>query len=419
MTVQRGELLYQQSRFDLAETELRQALGAEPGNAYAHALLALTLIQRKRVDDATDEAKQAIHLAPDFAFAHYALSKVWYEQDRYDEARTAIEEAIRLDPHDADYRFMLAAIHFDKRRWADALRVAEEGLALDAEHPDCANLRAMALVKLGRKDEAGATIDAALARNPENAATHANQGWALLHQGKADQALGFFRESLRLNPHNEWARQGIVEALKARNPVYAVMLRYFLWMSTLSQRAQWGVIIGGYIANRALTQASRANPELAPWLLPLRILYVTFVVLTWTAEPVFNLLLRLNRFGRLALSREQIVESNWIGLAMLLALLSLAAYLVSGLQEAFLVSAMVCGLLIIPLAGTLKTSRGRARTTMWAYTGVLLALGLASLLPALVPSGGVREPNWGLFLAFVVGVMASTWVLNVMISRSA
>ena len=33
---------------------------------------------------------------------------------------------------------------------------------------------------------------------------------------------------------------------------------------------------------------------LAPWLLPLRVLYVAFVVLTWTAEPLFNLLLRLD-----------------------------------------------------------------------------------------------------------------------------
>ena len=414
MTVQRGELLYQQSRFELAEAELRQALGAEPGHAYAHALLALTLIQRKRLDDATDEAKQAIHLAPDFAFAHYALSKVWYERDRYDEARAAIEEAIRLDPHDADYRFQLGAIHFDKRRWSDALRVAEEGLALDAEHADCANLRAMALVKLGRESEAGATIDAALARDPENAATHANQGWALLHQGKAEQALGHFQESLRLNANNEWARQGIVEALKARNPVYAVMLRYFLWMSKLSQRAQWGVIVGGYLANRMLTQAARADAELAPWLLPFRIVYGTFVVLTWTAEPVFNLLLRLNRFGRLALSREQIVESNWIGAAMLLGLLSLGAYLVSGFQEAFLLFALVFGLLIIPVAGTLKIRRGRPRTAMWAYTGVLFALGLASLLPALTSS----EPNWGLFVVFVFGVMASTWALNVVLTRS-
>lgn len=421
MTLQRGVLLYQQSRYELAETELRQALGAEPGDAYAHALLALTLIERKKLDEAKDEAQQAIHLAPDYDFAHYALAKVAYERDEYKESQAAIEEAIRLDPEDPDYRFLLGAIHFDQRRFPDALKCAEDGLAVDAEHASCTNLRAMALVKLGRAREAGDTIDAALARDPENSASHANRGWTLLEQGKADEALGHFREALRLNPENEWARSGIVEALKARNPIYAVMLRYFLWMSRLSRGAQWGVIFGGYLVNKMLTQAAASDPKLAPWLLPFRVLYVAFVVLSWTAEPVFNLVLRLNRFGRLALSREQIVESNWIGSVMLLALLSLGACFVWGFDTPFLLSAMVFGFLIIPLAGTLKTSSGRSRVAMWTYTGALAALGLGGVLSAF--ASGAREGNgdgslfgasFGLFL---LGVIAAPWVANYMIMR--
>lgn len=415
MTIQRGLLLYQQSRYEMAEGELRQALVAEPGDAYAHSLLSLCLIERKQLDDATDEARQAVHLAPDMPFAHYALAKVWYDRDRYDDARTAIEEAIRLDPENPDYRFLLSAIHLDERRWEEALRVAEDGLALDAEHAGCTNLRAMALVKLGRTREAGATIDAALARDPENATTHANRGWTLLEQGNANEALGHFREALRLDAQNEWARMGIVEALKARNPVYAVMLRYFLWMSRLSRQAQWGVIIGGYIANRMLTRAAAANPDLAPWLLPFRVLYVGFVLMTWTAEPLFNLLLRMNSFGRLALSREQVVESNWIGAVMLLALLSLGACIVWGFDSPFLVSAMVFGFLIIPLAGTLKTSLGWPRAAMWTYTGVLGTLGLASVFTALAAADG--DANWAFFGVFLLGVIAAPWVANYMITR--
>jgi hypothetical protein len=266
--------------------------------------------------------------------------------------------------------------------------------------------------------EAGATIDAALARDPENAATHANRAWTLLEQGRADEALGHFREALRLNPENEWARTRIVEALKARNPVYAVMLRYFLLMSRLSRGAQWGVIIGGYVANRMLTRAAAGNPDLAPWVLPFRILYVTFVLLSWTAEPVFNLLLRLNRFGRLALSREQIVESNWIGAVMLLALLSLGACDVWGFDGPFLTSAMVFGFLIIPVAGTFKTSPGWSRAAMWIYTGVLGALGLALLVTAFAAPGARRNGGeWAFVGPFVLGVIAAPWLANYLITR--
>ena len=417
MSIERGLLLYQQSRYEMAEAELRQALGAEPNDAYAHALLALCLIERKQHDDATSEAQQAIHLAPDMPFAHYALAKVWYDRDHYDAARTAIEEAIRLDPDSPDYRFLLGAIHFDERRFEEALRAADEGLALDPEHDGCTNLRVMALVKRGRTREAVDVTEAALARDPENTATHANRGWTLLEQGKANEALGHFREALRLDPENEWARSGIVEALKARNPIYALMLRYFLWMSRLSRQAQWGVIIGGYFANRIMTQAARSNPELAPWLLPLRVLYVAFVVLTWTAQPLFNLMLRLSRFGRLALSREQIVESNWIGAVMLLALLSLGACIVWGFDSPFLFAAMVFGFLIIPLAGTLQTASGTSRTRMWIYTGVLAALGLASLAAAFGADGTDGKGPGAVFGLFLLGVIAAPWVANYMIMR--
>src|SRR6185436_9021657 len=111
---------------------------------------------------------------------------------------------------------------------------------------------------------------------PENAFTHANQGWTYLNKGEPKKALEHFRESLRLDPANEWARHGIVEALKARNIIYAVMLKYFLWMARLSRGARWGIILGGYFGIQLLASMARSNPAIAPWILPLRILYITF-----------------------------------------------------------------------------------------------------------------------------------------------
>ena len=242
--LERGLLLFMQSRYELAEAELRQALANEPREAYGHAMLGLCLAKREQFKEATEEAEQAVHLAPDFAFAHYALADILHDRNHHAEALTAINEALRLDSADADYFALLSAIHLDEKHWKEGLQAAEQGLQLDSEHVGCNNLRAIALVKLGRKSEAGATIDAALARNPDNAVTHANQGWTLLERGEPKKALEHFREALRLDPDNDWARQGIVEALKARNVIYAVMLKYFLWMSRLSGRVQWAIILG-------------------------------------------------------------------------------------------------------------------------------------------------------------------------------
>lgn len=422
--LERGILLYQQSRHELAEEQLRQALATDFNDSYAHALLALCLAAREQFKEATDEAQQAVHFGPDFSFAHYALAKVYYDRNRHKEALAAIEEAIRLDSTDAGYFSMLSAIHFDEKRWQAALKAAEQGLQFDPEHVPCTNLRAMALVKLGRKAEAGASIETALSKNPDNSNTHANQGWTLLERGDPKRALEHFREALRLDPENEWARAGIVEALKARNVIYAMMLKYFLWMSKLSPRAQWGIILGGYFGIRILVGLAKKNPDLMPIILPVRILYVAFALMTWIADPLFNLMLRLNRFGRLALSREQVVASNWIGACLLLGFIGLGMCVSTGLsfENPWLYFAMVFGFLLIPVAGTFRCAKGWPRNAMAIYTGVMALFGILAVLFLLInhlathPSKLVDVFGMLLFIVFLIGAMGSAWAANILIA---
>lgn len=420
----RALLLLQQSRHELAEAELRQVLAVEPEHAYAHSLLALCLAEREQFKEAAEEAQQAVHLAPDSSFSYYALARVLHERHYEDDALAAINEAIRLEPADADYFAVLAQIHLTERRWPAALEAAEQGLQYDPEHVGCTNLRAIALVKLGRKAEAGATIDSALSRNPDNSVTHANQGWTLLDRGEPKKALEHFRESLRLDPENEWARQGIVEALKAQNFIYAWMLRYFLWMAKFRRNAQWGIVVGAYFGNQLLGTAAKVYPACAPWVLPIRILYVAFALMTWISSPLFNLLLRLNRFGRLALSREQIVASNWLGLCLFATLMSLVGCLVRGFNTPWIMSALVCGLMLLPVAGTFKCQSGWPRMAMGIYT---IVMGLAGALTIALTFIGdastgstqtsLRLAGGGVLLIFLIGAIASTWVANILIMQ--
>jgi hypothetical protein len=202
------------------------------------------------------------------------------------------------------------------------------------------------------------------------------------------------------------------------------MLRYFLWMSRLSSRAQWGVILGGYVGNRLLSGLARSNPDLAPWLLPARILYVAFALLTWTADPLFNLLLRLNRFGRLALSRQQVIASNWIGVCLLLALLALAGCFALGFDTPCLLAAVVFGFLLLPLAGTFKCAAGWPRKSMAVYTAVMAAAGLGALLldfAGSIPVAGAANTSGpasaGLLGMFLLGAIGSGWVANILIAQ--
>jgi tetratricopeptide (TPR) repeat protein len=414
--LERAVLLYQQSRYDLAENELRQALAVEPQAAYAHSLLALCLAHRESFDEATNEARQAVHFEPDFGYAHFALAHVFFDRNRFDEALGAINEAIRLEPEDADYFALLANIHLQERRWREALNAAEQGLQFNPEHVGCTNLRAMALVKLGRKAEAGATIDTALSKNPDNSLTHANQGWTLLNQGEPKKAAEHFREALRLDPQNEWARQGIIEALKARNIIYAMMLKYFLWMAKFSRRGQWGIVLAGYFGNQMLSAVARSNPDLAPWILPLRILYIVFALMTWLAYPFFNLLLRLNKFGRMVLSREQTAATNWFGLCLLIALVGLMACAVKGFNSPWLILALVFGLLLLPVTAIFRCQAGWPRNVMAGLTIALALLGISSIAVSVMDHDMTTNAT-SLLSVFAIGIFASTWVTNILVMR--
>ena len=409
-------MLYQQSRYDLAENELRQTLAEEPHLAYAHSLYALCLAQRENFDEATNEARRGIHLEPDFGFAHYAMAHVFFDRNRYPEAVTAVNEAIRLDPENADYFALLSNIHLQERRWREALNTAEQGLQSDPEHVGCTNLRAMAMVKLGRKSEAGATIGTALSKNPDNSLTHANQGWTLLHQGEPKKAAEHFREALRLDPQNEWARQGIIEALKARNIIYAAMLKYFLWMAKFSRRVQWVIILAGYFGNQILAATAHTNPDLAPWILPLRILYIVFALMTWLAYPFFNLLLRLNKFGRMVLSREQTTATNWFGFCLLIALGGLVGCAVQGFNSPWLIGALVFGLLLLPITAIFNCPAGWPRLVMAALTIALVLLGVSSIVVAVMAHDMTANAT-SLLSSFAVGIFASTWVANILLMQ--
>lgn len=414
--LQRALVLHEQGRHDLAEKELRQHLVAEPNDGFAQALLAIALIEQERRDEAEQTAIEAIGHAPDMAFAHYALARVLSDRNRTDEAIDSIREAIRLEPTDADYHGMLAGLEFQRGSWSASLHAAETGLQFDPEHVHCNNVRAMALVKLGRKAEAGATIERTLARDPDNTHSHANQGWTLLEQGRRKEAMHHFRESLRLDPTNDWARAGLVEAIKAGNPIYAVMLKYFLWMAKLSPNVRWGILLGGYFGSRMLAGLSRSNPEWSPWITPIRIVYISFALLTWLAAPLFNLMLFLHPVGKHALDSDQRSQATWVGLCLALALGSLGIWFVSGRNADYIVPALVFGLLALPTAAIHSCSEGWPRKTMAAVTLGLAAAGLTavaiiSFLHPLKGSGlgNLGEAAFGLFL---LGTFISQWGAN-------
>lgn len=414
-------ILLDLKRYADAERVLGEWLAHSPDDARAHTMLAYTLYLQDRNTEALREAESAIGIEPDLPGGYYVQSLALLELGRAGSALKAIKEALRIDPENASYYAGLARIYMRQKNWRRALEAAEQGLKFDPEHNLCTNLRGMALVNLGHRDEADRTLKKALARNPENALTQANQGWALLHRGDHQQAVVHFKEALRLDPMSDWARQGVLEALKARNLLYRWLLRYFLWMSRLTHAEQGetaSIVAGAWYALRVI---ARQVPPLYVIVLPLSLFWFLFAVLTWVSRPLFALALRFDPLGRLALPEEEVKASNWAAACLITALVGVVlgiVLLVAYGNAGFFVLAAAALAMLVPLAGVFRADPGWGRVTLAVYSVLMALSGLGASIFALIGSWG-----WvvaGIFGAiFVLGWIVFSWTANLIIILSA
>lgn len=362
--VDRAQLLMSQQRWDLAEQSLQSAIAEDPNQGTAYCLLSLIELVRERYTQAQDLAERGLGMSPDESFSHYVLSRVLFRRDQFKAARDAIDSAIALDPYDADFYGHKAAIDVSMVDWAAALEGAETGLGVDPDHVQCNNIRAIALTNMGRRDEAGATIESALRSNPEDPVSHANMGWTKLHAGEPDEAAEHFKEALRLDPENQWAQQGIVESLKAKNVVYRQILRYMLWVSRFSPRAQLLAFIGIIVLLQVMVRMPADSPMSSIGLL-LACVYVLFVSSVWLASPLFDLLLRFNRYGRLVLTEEKRQDTVYMAIGLMVVTGLMAGPLITGFRTLDMVG---YSFLLIALAVTLSVPRRAKRTLASAIT---------------------------------------------------
>ena len=372
---QRIWLLLQQGRPERAEEELRLYLSDRPDCDWAHALLALCLTHMERHQEAHHEAQTAVGLAPDNAFSHFVHSAVLTQANCLPEAEAAIREAIGLNQSSALFFGQLAKVQLRQQRWQEALTAAEQGLEIDPADDDCANLKSIALIRLGRRTEATDSLRGALERDPDDAWTHANLGWSLIEHGRYNEAMPHFREALRIEPNLEHARLGIITALKAQHFLYRPLLRYFLWVQKLGDRYAVALMIGAYLLYRFLLGLLQQHPEWTLFIVPVLVAYAVFAVSSWLGNPLFNLVLFTNRFGRLALSDDERRTSLLVAGSLSVALSFLIATV---WYPVCLLPSIGMLLATLPLSKVFDAEPGRTR---WMVAGLGATVCVMSIFP--------------------------------------
>jgi len=369
----RGMLWLERNRPEKAEPELRKAVATDPEDPDCRARLALCLAQLDRYKEALAEAENAIGLDPEWDYPQFIRALSLLGLGKIKPAEKAVREAIELDPEDARYRSSLANILAHQKRWKESLEAAEEGLEIDPEDESCASARAMALIQLGQAGDADLAMESALQKDPEDAHAHALMGWSKLHKGKAHEAIEHYTEALKLDPTSEMARAGLVDSLKARSFIYRIMLRYFMLLTRIKRRWIFAIMIGTIFIRYSLMELAESSPILGFIIWPVLYLLVAFILMTWVANPIFNLLLRFDRVGRHALTRRDIRQTNFLigNFVVVGFFVFLWLYGVPGMLIAVLFSAMM----IIPVMTTTGRTDLKPLLILGTYTLALVLVG--------------------------------------------
>ena len=402
------EILIQQQKFTEAEKILQNLLTQDSSNLNYLSLLAEVYLQQGLYDKANSIIENAIGQAPDVSYLFYMKSRIAIQQDNTKEAEKSIQQALELDPYDADYFALLAHIKLWQKKYDEALQIADQALEIDAENLFAINTRSTALTKLNRPEESFQTIENALREDPNNAYTHSNYGWGLLEKGDHKKALTHFQEALKINPEMEHAQLGILEALKAKNPVYRLFLKYAFWMGNMTSQYQWGFIIGFYVLYRILRSMANNIEPLQPFLNPLLVILAVFAFSTWIISPISNLFLRFNKYGQLLLDKKEKMSSNFVAISAGIFLICLVLYLVTQ-NTSFIVPAAFGFAMMLPLS--VMFSPSKYKNALVFYTAGLAVVGIAAI--GMTFTTGALFSIWTTI--FILAFFVFQWVANFMI----
>jgi tetratricopeptide (TPR) repeat protein len=408
--IQRAVLLLQQHKFKEAETILNGLFAQDPTNTDVIGLMCEVKIFQDKFNQAMALINNAIGLDPASAHLFHKRARIFIQQVKYDAAEKDLKQAISLDPYDTDYFALLSLLKIQRKQFTEALQLADKALELNAENIQALNARSTALLKLNRKEESFSTIEGALREDPDNAYTHANYGWGLLEKGSNKKALHHFSEALRKNPNLELAQRGMAEALKARYIIYRSFMKFSLWMGNLRGKYQWSIIIGFFVVFSVIRRVAASNPSLQPFLNPLIVLIALFAFSTWIISPVSNLFLRLNKYGKHLLVKNQVVSANFVGISACIAVVSGILYLAT--QQEYYIFLGIFGLtMMIPLS--VMPASAKTRIALITYTCALACLGLAGFITGIV-TGNVFN---NFVLVYVIGLVLFQWVANFLLIR--
>jgi MSHA biogenesis protein MshN len=184
------------------------------GNAYRQAL---TNLQQGRVAEAQSNLMQALEANPANQEARQTLAGLLLDNNRNDEARTILSAGLTIAPEQTNFRIALARLQVELGDKSGALNTLEQGLAYANENADYQSFLATLLQRANRHDEAISHYNKALSINSGAANPLVGLGISLQATGKLENALEAFTRAQSVASLSPELAQFIDQQLKQIN----------------------------------------------------------------------------------------------------------------------------------------------------------------------------------------------------------
>jgi len=381
--VDRINLLMQQGRLKEARTFCETLLSDNPDNAFVQYCYALILFQSGETDQSRNLTNKLLGDNPEDGDVINLSIAIDIEDKNFNTAISKAELLMDLYPENPDPFLAFAQIKMAQRSYDKALEAINKALELDPENIDALNFK-ISIDGMMNNADTTKDIEAALELQAEHPSTIANHAMQLLRQGEVDASLERFKYALSIDPNNMLAQHGMQEALKSRFWPYRAFFKFKQFAAQLASRGSWTLIIGAYLFYLALRYVGRVFPEFGPFVMPLAYALLACFYLTWILDPLMNLYLLTNKYGKHLLNKNEKNASYLVGASLLLCIISLVVFLSTDSHKFGTLSAVFL-LSMIPFSSFLSPTNESTRKKLVITMSTLFVLGIISVLLGVGP----------------------------------
>lgn len=194
----RGQLYYQQARYDEGLPDLENAVRLDDKNAEAFFLVAMILLYQDESEKALPMLDHSLALDNQNAEGFYQRALIYLKKGELQDAYDDLSQSISMKIAKADAYYQRGKILSGKQQWEKAIEDFNQAIKMDAAEDDAYFERALGFLGLEKPDLALADLDKVILLNPDRVEAYLQR--ALLHQeaGNLEKAYVDFDKIIQL-----------------------------------------------------------------------------------------------------------------------------------------------------------------------------------------------------------------------------